>query len=117
MLASLHIENIAVIKRMDADFSDGFTVLTGETGAGKSILIDSIALLLGAKPQKDLIRAGETRALVSGFFTDLSEETIKTLALYDIEPDDDGSVTLVKTISSEGKTTVKINATTLKRML
>ena len=48
MLASLHIENIAVIKKMDADFSDGFTVLTGETGAGKSILIDSIALLLGA---------------------------------------------------------------------
>ena len=113
MLASLHIENIAVIKRMDADFSRGFTVLTGETGAGKSILIDSIAFLLGAKPQRELIRTGESKALVSGFFTDLSKETLDYLASYDIEPEDDGSVTLVKTFSQEGKTTVKINGRTV----
>ena len=113
MLASLHIENIAVIKRMDADFSSGFTVLTGETGAGKSILIDSIAFLLGAKPHRELIRTGESKALVSGFFTDLSKDTLDVLSTYDIEPDDDGSVTLVKTLSSEGKTTVKINGRTV----
>ncbi|MBQ4121181.1 MAG: DNA repair protein RecN [Clostridia bacterium] len=113
MLASLHIENIAVIKKMDADFSSGFTVLTGETGAGKSILIDSIAFLLGAKPQRELIRTGENKALVSGFFTDLSKETVDYLATYDIEPEDDGSVTLVKTLSAEGKTTVKINGRTV----
>jgi len=113
MLASLHIENIAVIKKMDADFSSGFTVLTGETGAGKSILIDSIAFLLGAKPQRELIRTGENKALVSGFFTDLSKETVAYLATYDIEPEDDGSVTLVKTLSAEGKTTVKINGRTV----
>ena len=113
MLASLHIENIAVIKRMDADFSSGFTVLTGETGAGKSILIDSIAFLLGAKPHRELIRTGESKALVSGFFTDLSKDTLDFLSTYDIEPDDDGSVTLVKTLSTEGKTTVKINGRTV----
>lgn len=113
MLESLHIENIAVIKKMDVDFSCGFSVLTGETGAGKSILIDSIAFLLGAKPQRELIRTGESKALVSGFFTNLSQETIQYLASYDIEPEDDGSVTLVKTFSSEGKTTVKINGRTV----
>lgn len=113
MLASLHIENIAVIKKMDADFSNGFTVLTGETGAGKSILIDSIAFLLGAKPQRELIRTGETKAIVSGFFTDLSKDTVDYLATYDIEPEEDNSVTLVKTLSAEGKTTVKINGRTV----
>ena len=113
MLASLHIENIAVIKKMDADFSRGFTVLTGETGAGKSILIDSIAFLLGAKPQRELIRTGENKAVVSGFFTDLSQETLEYLASYDIMQEEDGSVTLMKSFSSDGKTCVKINGRTV----
>ena len=113
MLTSLHIENIAVIKKMDADFSSGFTVLTGETGAGKSILIDSIAFLLGAKPQRELIRTGESKAVVSGFFTDLSKDTLEYLASFDIEPDEDGSVTLMKSFSTDGKTSVKINGRTV----
>lgn len=66
MLSSLHIENVAVIKNADIDFGAGFNVLTGETGAGKSILIDSINLILGAKPSRDLIRSGENEASVSG---------------------------------------------------
>ena len=61
MLSSLHIENIAVIKSADIDLGSGFNVLTGETGAGKSILIDSINLILGAKPSKDMIRNGESK--------------------------------------------------------
>ena len=68
MLASLHIENIAVIKCVDIDFSAGFTALTGETGAGKSILIDSINFLLGARSSRDILRSGEERALVSALF-------------------------------------------------
>ena len=68
MLTSLHIENIAVIKSADIDFSDGFTVLTGETGAGKSIIIDSIGLILGAKQSRELIRSGEDSAIVSAVF-------------------------------------------------
>lgn len=113
MLTSLHIENIAVIKKLDADFSDGFTVLTGETGAGKSILIDSIAFLLGAKAQRELIRAGEEKALVSGFFTDITEDTKNYLAQHNISLDDDGSLTVQKTMTSDGKVSVKINGRTV----
>jgi len=113
LLASLHIENIAVIKNLDTDFSDGFTVLTGETGAGKSILIDSIAFLLGGKAQRELIRTGEEKALVSGFFTDISPETRLSLAEHDIYPDEDGSLTIQKTLTIDGKVNVKINGRTV----
>lgn len=114
MLASLHIENIAIIQKIDVDFSNGFTVLTGETGAGKSILIDSIAFLLGAKAQRELIRSGEEKALVSGYFTDLSSEVKEYLASQDISIDDeDDGLTITKTLTKEGKTTVKINGRTV----
>ncbi len=110
MLASLHIENIAIIKKLDVDFTDGFTVLTGETGAGKSILIDSIAFLLGAKAQRELIRSGENKALVSGLFTNLSDEVKAYLASQDITlDDDDNSLTITKTMTTENRVTVKIN--------
>lgn len=109
MLTSLHIENIAVIKNLDADFSSGFTVLTGETGAGKSILIDSIAFLTGAKAQKDLIRSGEEKASVCGLFTGITDEARDILSQYDMEPDEDGAIMLVKTMTREGKVSVKIN--------
>ena len=68
MLKYLHIENIAVIERSDIEFSDGFNVLTGETGAGKSIVIDSINAVLGERTSKDLIRAGCEKAEVSALF-------------------------------------------------
>ncbi len=109
MLSSLHIENIAVIKRLDADFSEGFTVLTGETGAGKSILIDSIAFLTGAKAQRELIRSGEEKACVSGLFTDVPADTLHVLSDYEIEPDENGAVVIVKTMTKDGKVSVKIN--------
>ena len=113
MLASLHIENIAVIKKLDVDFEEGFTVLTGETGAGKSILIDSIAFLLGAKAQRELIRTGEDRALVSGFFNDISDDSRAYLEEHGITPEEDGSLTIVKTLTREGKVSVKINGRTV----
>lgn len=114
MLASLHIENIAIIKKLDVDFTNGFTVLTGETGAGKSILIDSIAFLLGAKAQRELIRSGEDKALVSGLFTNLSDEVKEYLASQDISLDEeDGSLSITKTMTTEGRVTVKINGRTV----
>ena len=76
MLTHLHIENIAVIKCVDIAFGEGLTVLTGETGAGKSILIDSVNLLLGGKFSREIIRTGESRAVVSGVFERLSDECI-----------------------------------------
>ncbi|MBQ4297518.1 MAG: AAA family ATPase, partial [Clostridia bacterium] len=71
MLVSLHIENLAVIKKIELDFHEGFTALTGETGAGKSILVDSIGLLCGSRADRNMIRTGAEAALVSGYFTDL----------------------------------------------
>jgi DNA repair protein RecN (Recombination protein N) len=90
MLSSLHIENIAVIKQADIDLESGLHVLTGETGAGKSILIDSIELLLGARPSKDLIRNGEKKATVSAMFTDINACLNRLPDDFDITPDEDG---------------------------
>ena len=87
MLSFLHIENIAVIKKLDIDFSEGFTALTGETGAGKSIIIDSICLLLGARSSKELIRTGEDFARVSAVFCALDAQTIQGLSELDITPE------------------------------
>lgn len=113
MLESLHITNIAVIKSTDINFSPGFTVLTGETGAGKSIIIDSINLIMGAKPSRDLIRSGEDNALVSAVFSDISKENLDALAELGVEPDDDGCIYIQRTISSDGKAKTKLNGRTI----
>ena len=109
MLTSLHIENLAVIKSVDIDLREGFIALTGETGAGKSIIIDSIGLLLGEKADKELIRTGESFAMVSGVFTDLDENTRKAFEDCGVKPDADGSLLVQRTVSSDGRSTVKIN--------
>lgn len=109
MLASLHIENIAVIKCVDIDFSAGFTALTGETGAGKSILIDSINFLLGARSSRDILRSGEERALVSAVFYDFTPEDTAAFAKLEIEPDEDGNVLISRTMNGEGRTQSRIN--------
>ena len=69
MLELLHIENIAIIDRADITFEPGFNALTGETGAGKSIVIDSLSAVLGQRTSRDLIRTGADKAYVSAFFT------------------------------------------------
>ena len=71
MLQLLHIENIAVIERADIELEDGLTVLSGETGAGKSIVIDSIGAILGRRVSRDLVRSGAKKGFVSAVFTDL----------------------------------------------
>ena len=109
MLYSLHIENIAVIKCVDIDFEAGFTALTGETGAGKSILIDSIGFLLGARSSKDLLRSGEKKALVSAMFGGFSKADTAFLSKNDISPDEDGNLVISRTMSADGRTQSKIN--------
>ncbi len=109
MLISLHIENIAVIKNIDFDFSEGFMVLTGETGAGKSVVIDSINLLLGAKAERELIRSGQQQAMVSGLFADLSPRTISGLSELGIDIPEDGEILLQRTINNDGKSRAMIN--------
>lgn len=108
MLISMHIENIAVIRRLDVDFSKGFTVLTGETGAGKSMIIDSIGLLLGAKTQRELIRSGESSAMVSACF-EVPGEIATELSELGIAPEEDGLLSIQRTITAEGKSQSRIN--------
>ena len=109
MLLSLHIENIAVIKNIDFNFSEGFMVLTGETGAGKSVVIDSINLLLGAKAERELIRSGQTQAMVSGLFGELSEKTVNGLKELGIDIPEDGEILLQRTVNQDGKSRAMIN--------
>ncbi len=101
MLQSLHMENIAVIKTLDIDLSCGMTVLSGETGAGKSIIIDSLGLLLGGRADKELIRTGEERALVSAVFTDVSEQVRLAVEEMGFECED-GSLMLTRTLTRSG---------------
>lgn len=109
MLFSLHIENIAVIKSVDFDFTPGFMVLTGETGAGKSIVIDSINLLLGGKADRELIRHGESYAMVSGLFGDLSDYTVAKLFDLGIKAGEDGTILIQRTLLSDGKNKIMLN--------
>ena len=88
MLQSLHIENVAVVKKLDIEFSLGLTALTGETGAGKSIIIDSLNLLSGNRADKELIRNGEERAEVSAVFCELSDSTRSSLLELGFECED-----------------------------
>ncbi len=73
MLSQLYIENVAVIEKVSVDFHSGFSVLTGETGAGKSILIDSINAILGERTSRELVRTGAKSAFVSAVFTDMGK--------------------------------------------
>ena len=109
MLNFLHIENIAVIEKSDIEFKAGFNVLTGETGAGKSILIDAINAVLGERVSKDLIRNGCDNALVSAVFCDIDSKTLEKLSELDISPDEDGNILISRKLSLSGKGLIKIN--------
>lgn len=113
MLSSLHIENIAVIKCADIDFKNGFNALTGETGAGKSILLSSINLIMGARPSKEMIRSGEDKALVTAVFSDFGSSVNSFLEENGIACEDDGCVYISRAIQSDGKAQTKINGRTV----
>ena len=105
MLVSLHIENVASIKEIDIDFEPGFTALTGETGAGKSIIIDSINLLLGEKSNRSLIRSGESSASVQALFSGISEDKIEYISSLGVPCD--GELLLYREIYDNGRSVVK----------
>ena len=114
MLRSLHIENVALIKRLDIDFEKGFTVLTGETGAGKSILIDSINLVCGKRVSRDIIRSGESECFVSAVFEVRDEKCASTLREMGVEVDEDeGTILLSRKLELDGHSTAKINLRTV----
>ena len=109
MLKNLYIENIAVIEKTNIDFSDGLNILTGETGAGKSIVIDSINAILGSRTSKDLIRNGAENAFVSAEFQELSESAVSVLEELGYEKEEDGSVLVQRELSLSGKGKCRIN--------
>lgn len=109
MLKFLHIENIAVIEQSDIEFSEGFNVLTGETGAGKSIVIDSINAVLGERTSKELIRAGCDTAEVSAVFGCFDDYTAGVLAEHGFTPDEDGNIVIRRRLSASGKGLIKLN--------
>ena len=103
MLEVLHIENIAVVKKIDIELSAGMTVLTGETGAGKSIIIDSLNLISGARADKELIRSGETRAEVSALFSGLDNSIVQKIEELGFECDD-GTVLISRSFTATSST-------------
>lgn len=109
MLKTLSIENIAVIKKTEIEFTPGLNVLTGETGAGKSIVVDSINAILGERTSKELVRAGSDYALVNAYFEDVNDDVISKLIEYDIPCEDDKSLLLSRRISSQGKSSCRVN--------
>lgn len=110
MLCSVYIENIAVIKKLSFEPERGFCALTGETGAGKSIIIDALSLLCGARSDRDIIRTGEQSATVEGIFMPEDNESFcRLLAELDVDAEEDGSVTVTRKIGIDGRSFAKIN--------
>ena len=113
MLSHLHIENIAVVKCADIDFSSGFTTFTGETGAGKSVIIDCLSLISGEKISKDSIRYGEREGVIEAVFDGATRRVAEILADNGI--DFDGEVIVRYTMTVDGKSMARINGKTVTK--
>ena len=111
MLLNLHVKNLGLIEEVDVDFEKGLIVLTGETGAGKSLILGSVNIALGNKASKDMIRKGTDYSLVELTFS-VSENCAKQLKKYDIYMEEDNIVTVTRKIS-EGRSISKINGETV----
>ncbi|WP_288681863.1 DNA repair protein RecN [uncultured Eubacterium sp.] len=111
MLLNLHVKNLALIEEVDVDFEKGLIVLTGETGAGKSLILGSVNIALGNKASKDMIRKGTDYSLVELTFS-VSENCAKQLKKYDIYMEEDNIITVTRKIS-EGRSISKINGETV----
>lgn len=111
MLLNLHVKNLALIEEVDVDFEKGLIVLTGETGAGKSLILGSVNIALGNKASKDMIRKGTDYSLVELTFS-VSENCAKQLKKYDIYMEKDNIITVTRKIS-EGRSISKINGETV----
>lgn len=109
MLRTLSIENIAVIEKAKIDFDGGLNVLTGETGAGKSIVVDSINAVLGERTSKELVRTGSDFAFVSAFFENINATVCGELEKLGYTPEDDGSLLITRRISKDGRSSCRIN--------
>lgn len=117
MLKNLHVKNLALIEDADIDFAGGLNILTGETGAGKSLLMGSVLMALGSRFDTQMIRNGAQSASVELVFDNISPKALEVLGELDIEPEDDGTV-IIKRVCSQSKSSCRINGsnTTVKEM-
>lgn len=113
MLEHLHIRNVALIKESEISFGDGLNILTGETGAGKSMIIDSLQFALGGRAGKDFLRHGEKQAAVEALFSVQSQALTEKLAENGIVPEEDGTLLITRTLSEAGKSVCRINGSTV----
>ena len=109
MLQSLHIENVAVIEKADICFEEGLAVLTGETGAGKSIVIDAINAVLGERITRDVVRTGTDKAYISAVFSDLPATVVAALEEQGFSPEEDGTLLIQRGLTADGKGQSRIN--------
>lgn len=109
MLISLSVNNFAIIDNINIDFDNGMTVLTGETGAGKSLIIDAIGLLFGKRASTEMIRYGEDKATIVGLFSNYSESISNLLDEYDIDYDKEDNLLIKREIYASGKSKCSIN--------
>ena len=109
MLASLTVQNFAIIDNISIDFHKGLTVLTGETGAGKSLIIDAIGLLFGNRASASMIRLGASKAIVEGVFIDCGKKVMSIIEEYGLDNLDDGMIVIKREINDNGKSIVRIN--------
>ncbi len=108
MLSKLTIKNVALIEGAEIEFGEGLNVLSGETGAGKSVILDSVNFVLGAKADRNMIRYGETECMVKAEFF-VPERSKAVLALCDLDIDTDGEIIISRRYTAEGKNSIKIN--------
>ncbi len=108
MLSELCIDNIAIIEEASIRFDKGLNIFTGETGAGKSILIDAINAVLGERTSRDLIRTGASKANVTALFTDISEVARTKLTELGYEPEQDGSLLISREVTTDGRANCRI---------
>lgn len=108
MLANLYIQNLAVVEKVIIEFGDGMNLFTGETGAGKSIVIDAINSIIGGRCSKEMVRTGDKKAVIIGTFQNLPEDVVNLAKEYDWDISDDQLI-VQRDISSDGKTTARVN--------
>jgi len=112
MLSKLSIKNVALIESADIEFCEGLNVLSGETGAGKSVILDSVNFVLGAKADRSMIRYGESECMVKAEFF-VKETSRAVVALRELDIDTDGEIIISRKFSDSGKNTIKINGNTV----
>ena len=113
MLSDLKIENVAVIEKAEISFEKGLNIMTGETGAGKSIVIDAINAVLGERTSKDIVRTGTRSANITAYFEEISRAACDVLEELEIPSEEDGSLLINRSVTADGRSICRVNGQTV----